>query len=102
MQRPELSDLALVADMRPVSRRLAGATLVALLYSIGLLAQRVPLASDADKALAPLSISADGKTFTLRGTAPDDAQVCVEPSIGRFGRRRCYALSDLRAGMARK
>jgi hypothetical protein len=59
----------------------------------------VPLATEADRLLSRISVAIDGRTLTIRGPAPDDLRVCVEPAGGRFGRTICYAARDLRRGL---
>lgn len=83
-------------------RRTIQLSILAILISLaGTQAQQLPLATEADKAVAPLEISRDGRTVTFRDAAVDELQVCVEPARGRFGRRVCFTVGDVRAGRVR-
>jgi hypothetical protein len=63
-------------------------------------APMVPLASEAERLLAQLLISVDGRTLTIRGAAPDDLRICVEPLMGQFGHGTiCYRAGELRRGL---
>jgi hypothetical protein len=56
--------------------------------------QRLPLATDADKALAPLEISTDGGTVRFRAAAQDNLRICVMPRT--FGPERCTTVGEMR------
>lgn len=68
----------------------------------GAVAQRVPLATEADKALSPLLISRDGSEVTFRGAALNTLRICVEPESGKFGRRVCFTVGDVRTAVVAK
>jgi hypothetical protein len=81
-------------------------TLVAMLWlelivgaSLVVEHQRVQRADKADQALSPLFISTDGKEVTLRPAAKDALRICVEPATNTFGRRVCFTVGDVRAGL---
>lgn len=57
---------------------------------------RTPLATEAEKALAPLLISTDGSTVTFRETAIDPLRICVEPKHDTFGKTICFTVGDVR------
>ncbi|HVL65754.1 MAG TPA: hypothetical protein VM364_00700 [Vicinamibacterales bacterium] len=64
-------------------------------------AQATPLATEADRAIAPLEISRDGRQVTFRGPAPDDLQVCVVLPLGQTSSvkwRECFTVGDVRRG----
>jgi hypothetical protein len=60
--------------------------------------ERTPLATDAERALAPLMVSTDGRTVTFRGTAINGLIVRVEPATGTFGRTVTFTVGDVRDG----
>lgn len=60
--------------------------------------ERVPLATEAQRAFAPLAVSEDGRTVTFRSTAKDSLLVCVEPLGDKFGKRVCFTVGDVRTG----
>ena len=59
---------------------------------------RVPLATDMQKAFAPLTVSEDGRTVTFRETAQDDLRICVMADAHTFTRRICMTVGDVRSG----
>lgn len=77
------------------------AGLLLLASTVAIAQRQVPLATDADRALAPLEVSLDGREFTFRGAAGDELRICVEPSPDRFGRRVCFTVGDVRRGRVR-
>lgn len=60
---------------------------------------QVPLATPADLAAAPLMVSRDGRTVTIRAVASDDLRICVEPTT--FAAVHCWTVRELRAGRLR-
>jgi len=60
--------------------------------------ERVPLATEADTALAPLAISRDGRVMTIRSVAPDSLKLCVEPALGKFAATKCFSVGAIRRG----
>jgi hypothetical protein len=60
--------------------------------------ERVPLATEMQKAFAPLAVSEDGSTVTFRDTAKDALRICVEADEHTFSRRICFTLRDVRTG----
>lgn len=58
----------------------------------------MPIASEAERALAPLLVSRDGSEVTFRGAALNTLRICVEPEAGTFGRRVCLTVGDVRSG----
>jgi hypothetical protein len=55
---------------------------------------QIPLATAADKALAPLEISTDGSTVRFRAIANDATRICVMPRT--FGPERCTTVGEMR------
>ena len=77
--------------------------LIALVLTVFVDAQaRVPLATEAEKALSPLLISTDGSTVTFRATAPAALKICVEADLHTFTRRSCFTVGDVRDGLVIK
>lgn len=74
----------------------------ALLVFALLLQRPVPDATLAERALAQLDISVDGKTVTVRPAAPDDLRLCVAPKAGVFGPMRCFEVGKIRRGEVRE
>jgi hypothetical protein len=60
--------------------------------------ERTPLASDAQRALAPMAVSVDGRTVTFRETAIDGLTIRIEPAAGKFGRTVTFTVGDVRSG----
>lgn len=60
--------------------------------------ERTPLATDADKALAPLLVSRDGSTVTFRGVAVNGLTIRIEPELGKFGQTMTFTVGDVRSG----
>jgi hypothetical protein len=60
--------------------------------------ERVPLATEMQKAFAPLAVSEDGSTVTFRDTAKDALKVCIEADEHTFTRRTCFTVGDVRSG----
>jgi hypothetical protein len=76
---------------------------VAAVMSLGLAAAgQVPAAPEGVRIavsldrIAPLLISADGRTVTFRSPAKDTLRVCFEPR--EFGRTVCFTVGDVRTG----
>lgn len=59
----------------------------------------LPLATDADRLLSPLSINREGTEVVFRPTAADALRICVEQRPGVFGRRVCFTAGDVRRGL---
>lgn len=60
--------------------------------------ERTPLATEGEAAVAPLVISRDGKTITVRATAKDDLRFTFEPRTRQFGRTVTFTVGDVRSG----
>jgi hypothetical protein len=60
--------------------------------------ERVPLATEMQKAFAPLAVSEDGSTVTFRDTAKDGLTIRIEPAAGQFGRAVTFTVGDVRSG----
>ena len=60
--------------------------------------ERVPLATEAQRAFAPLSVSEDGHTVTFRNTAVDSLTIRIEPAAGKFGKTVTFTVGDVRTG----
>ena len=70
--------------------------IVAAHLSLAAPPQRIPLADDAETALAPLEVARDGRRVTFRETALDSLEVCVRTKGPR--QEQCFTLADVRAG----
>jgi hypothetical protein len=60
--------------------------------------ERTPLATEMQRALAPLAISEDGHTVIFRGTAIAAMKIRVEPEAGTFGQTIEFTVGDVRTG----
>jgi hypothetical protein len=89
-----------------MTRRLANVVIFLLFVLLAVIAldgllfgqERTPLATDMQKALAPLSVSEDGKTVIFRATAIDALTIRVEPAVGTFGKTISFTVGDVRRG----
>lgn len=72
--------------------------LVSLFLAPARAGAQVRLATDDDRRLAMLAVSADGAEITVRGRVADSVRLCVEPAAGTFGARRCFTVGAIRRG----
>jgi hypothetical protein len=73
----------------------------AVIAGLGLIVdgqERVPLATEMQRVLAPLAISEDGHMVTFRGAAINALTIRIEPEAGTFGKTMTFTVGDVRAG----